>query len=209
MVEVVIWCCVYWLLLCNSVVFQILNYNSNYALNYANIIMLWWFRPTVMLEHNSPRANCPSSLHDLDQISRNGQWSWGTIFLLQISVWGPKFSGPKFSGPKIWWQYQCTALVTMQLQQSWDVTFISWTRISTSFLPVLAMRKELSVCNHCNRTPQIRHHGSQVFLLERIPCLKSWSMCPVMQESMEIKLTIWSSYHQYYRDGPSPCTREE
>ena len=31
--------------------------------------------------------------------------------------------------------------------------FISWTRISTSFLPVLAMRKELSICNHCKRTP--------------------------------------------------------
>ena len=66
--------------------------------------------------------------------------------------WKFQSRGPKFSGPKFWWQYQCTALATMQLQQSWDVTFISWTRISTS-LPVLAMRKELSICNHCKRIP--------------------------------------------------------
>ena len=40
-------------------------------------------------------------------------------------------------------------------------------------------------------SPQIQQcHGSQVFLLERIPRFKSWRPCPVMHGSMEIKLTI-------------------
>ena len=148
--------------------------------------MLWCFRPTVMLEHNSPRANCLSSLHDLDQISRDGQRSWGTIFLLKISVWGTKILKDQISGD---------STSALHLRQC------SFSRVEMSHSSLGHVYQQASSqCWQWERSfvfvttakelPQIQHHGSQVFLLERIPCLKSWSTCPVMQGSMEIKLTM-------------------
>ena len=82
--------------------------------------------------------------------------------------WKFRSGGPRFLEPKFWWKYQQASL------------------------SVLALSKELSICNHRKKkTPQLQQcRGSQVFLLETIPCLQSWRTCTVMQRSMEIKLTM-------------------
>ena len=127
------------------------------------------------------------------------QFAWpGPNFQGRITVPGDHFSAENFSpgDPNFQDQNSGDSTSALHLRQcSFSRVEMSRSSLGHAYQQVSSQcwqwARSFAFVTTAKEPLQIQQcHGSQVFLLERIPRLKSWRTCPVMQGSMEIKLTM-------------------